>query len=96
LKANATQSPEEIERELIAAVREAIGPVAAFRIVVTVPRLPKTRSGKVLRSTMRKIVDGKEYRMPATIEDPAALEEIAAIADERRIGQRQRRMEGRT
>jgi propionyl-CoA synthetase len=45
---------------------------------------------------MRKIVDGKDYRMPATIEDPAVLEEIAAIADERRIGQRQRRMEGRT
>ena len=63
-------------------VRERIGPVAAFKKVAVVQRLPKTRSGKILRGTMKQIADSKEYRMPATIDDPAILGEIeAALKD---------------
>ena len=68
---------EEITRECVALVREKIGPVAAFKLAVVVDRLPKTRSGKILRRTMASIADGVDYKMPATIEDPAVLEEIA-------------------
>ena len=57
-------------------MREKIGPVAAFKKVTVVERLPKTRSGKILRGTMKSIADGKEYKMPATIDDPAILGEI--------------------
>jgi propionyl-CoA synthetase len=57
-------------------VREVIGPVAALKTVMTVKRLPKTRSGKILRGTMRQIADGEPWRMPATIDDPAILDEI--------------------
>jgi propionyl-CoA synthetase len=77
LKAGAGRGAQELERELTALVRERIGPVAAFRRAVVVTRLPKTRSGKILRATMRDIADGKPYRTPSTIEDPAALPEIA-------------------
>ena len=63
-------------REIVALVRDKIGPVAAFKTVLTVNRLPKTRSGKILRGTMRKIADGEQYKMPATIDDPAILAEI--------------------
>ena len=68
--------PLEIERELVGMIREQIGPVAAFKTAKVVQRLPKTRSGKVLRGTMRKIADGEEWRMPATIDDPVILDEI--------------------
>jgi propionyl-CoA synthetase len=57
-------------------VREKIGPVAAFKLAVIVKRLPKTRSGKILRGTMKKIADGDPWKMPATIDDPAILDEI--------------------
>jgi len=57
-------------------VREQVGPVASFKAVAIVPRLPKTRSGKVLRGTMRKIADAESYQVPPTIDDPAILEEI--------------------
>ena len=57
-------------------VRDKVGPVAAFKIAIVVKRLPKTRSGKVLRGTIRKIADKEEYKMPATIDDPAILSEI--------------------
>ena len=57
-------------------VRERIGPVAAFKSAVVVPRLPKTRSGKILRGTIKKIADGETWTMPATIEDPKVLDEI--------------------
>ena len=57
-------------------VRERIGPVAAFKTATIVDRLPKTRSGKILRATMRKIADGEQYKIPATIDDPAILGEI--------------------
>jgi len=58
-------------------VRDTIGPVAAFKIVLAVDRLPKTRSRKILRGTMKKIADGEAWILPATIDDPTALEEIA-------------------
>ena len=57
-------------------IRDKIGPVAAFKTAIVIQRLPKTRSGKVLRGTMRKIADKEEYKMPATIDDPAILDEI--------------------
>ena len=57
-------------------VRDKIGPVAAFKIVIVIKRLPKTRSGKILRGTIRKIADKEDYKMPATIDDPAILDEI--------------------
>jgi len=68
----------EIAKELIERVRHMIGPVAAFKHVLVVKRLPKTRSGKILRGIMRKIADGEEYRFPATIDDPVILDEITA------------------
>ncbi|NUR85656.1 MAG: AMP-binding protein, partial [Nonomuraea sp.] len=77
LKAGAGRDPADVERELTAMIRDRIGPVAAFRRAVVVGRLPKTRSGKILRATMRDIADGKPYTPPSTIEDPGALEEIA-------------------
>jgi propionyl-CoA synthetase len=67
---------EEIAAELVALVREQIGPVAVFKTAAVVKRLPKTRSGKILRGTMRRIADGEEYSVPATIDDPAILGEI--------------------
>ncbi len=57
-------------------VRNKIGPVAAFKIAIVVKRLPKTRSGKILRGTVRKIADREKYKMPATIDDPTILDEI--------------------
>lgn len=77
LKAGKDRDHAELERELTAMVRDRIGPVAAFRRAVVVGRLPKTRSGKILRATMRDIAAGRDYRVPSTIEDPAALTEIA-------------------
>ncbi len=82
LKSGVDRTPVEIEKELVRLVREKIGPVAAFKIAVTVDRLPKTRSGKILRGTMRKIADNEEYKMPATIDDPAILDEIGEALKE--------------
>ncbi|ORE98358.1 propionyl-CoA synthetase [Aurantimonas sp. 22II-16-19i] len=79
LKKGAGIDRAQIEAELIKIVREAIGPVAAFRKVLVVDRLPKTRSGKILRRTMKAIVDDTPFETPATIEDAAALDEIRAI-----------------
>ena len=78
LKAGVTITPQVVSKELVARVREEVGAVASLQRVLIVARLPKTRSGKVLRSTMRAIADGKPYEVPATIEDPATLEEIRA------------------
>ncbi|MGB5901377.1 MAG: propionyl-CoA synthetase [Xanthobacteraceae bacterium] len=78
LKAGVTRSPAEIEKEIVALVREKLGPVAAFKLAITVARLPKTRSGKILRGTIRKIADGDPWTVPATIEDPKVLDEIGA------------------
>uniref|UniRef100_UPI003FCE60A0 AMP-binding enzyme n=1 Tax=Yoonia sp. TaxID=2212373 RepID=UPI003FCE60A0 len=66
----------EIGKEIVARVRDTIGPVAAFKLVAVVDRLPKTRSGKILRATMVKIADGADFKLPATIDDPAILDEI--------------------
>jgi propionyl-CoA synthetase len=74
-----TRPEAEIVAETIAAVRERIGPVAAFKDCRVVSRLPKTRSGKILRATMRSIADHKEYKVPATIDDPAVLDEIRGL-----------------
>jgi propionyl-CoA synthetase len=76
LKAGVNRPPEEIEKEVVKLVREKIGPVAAFKTAIVVPRLPKTRSGKILRGTMKKIADEDPWSTPATIEDPKALDEI--------------------
>jgi propionyl-CoA synthetase len=78
LKAGETVDGDELERELVQMVREAIGPVASFKRAVIVSRLPKTRSGKILRATMRAIADGRDYTVPSTIDDPAILDEITA------------------
>ncbi len=86
LNAGTNRDPAEIEPEIVALVRERIGPVAAFRIAVTVKRLPKTRSGKILRGTMQKIADKEAWTMPATIDDPMILDEIAATLNGRGIG----------
>ncbi len=77
LKAGVTQAPNVIEKELIQLVRDRISPVAAFKIAIVVNRLPKTRSGKILRGTMKKIADHEQWTMPATIDDPAILADIA-------------------
>ncbi|EGY00501.1 acetyl-CoA synthetase of the propionate catabolism operon [Nitrospirillum viridazoti Y2] len=78
LKAGVTRGHETIVAEVVQRVREVIGPVAAFRQALVVERLPKTRSGKILRATMQKIADQEAWAMPATIDDPAVLEEIGA------------------
>jgi propionyl-CoA synthetase len=75
-KAGVARADADLCRELVELVRERIGPVAAFKTVAVVKRLPKTRSGKILRGTMKKIADGVEHGVPATIDDPAVLGEI--------------------
>src|SRR5207249_7665731 len=86
LKAGVTRAGAEIEKECVRAIRDQIGAVASLRTVMIVPRLPKTRSGKILRGTMRKIADGEEWKMPATIDDPAILDEIAQALQAKGIG----------
>ena len=76
LKVGVRRDNEELSRELVQRVREEVGPIACFKRAIVVNQLPKTRSGKILRGTIRKIADGEEYRMPSTIHDPAVLDEI--------------------
>ena len=76
LKAGVDKAEDEIVKEVIQMVRDRIGPVAAFKTATVVKRLPKTRSGKILRGTIQKIADNQEYKVPATIDDPAILDEI--------------------
>jgi propionyl-CoA synthetase len=76
MKSGVSQDKETLCKELIAQVREEIGPVAVFKKVAVVDRLPKTRSGKILRAVMRKIADSEPYQTPATIDDPVILDEI--------------------
>lgn len=78
LKVGVEQAYDQLQKELVAKVRDQIGPVAAFKQVIVVSRLPKTRSGKILRGTMKKIAEGQDWGMPATIEDPIVLDEIIA------------------
>ena len=86
LNAGVERDQEDIVRELVGLVREKIGPVAAFKTAVVVDRLPKTRSGKILRGTMKKIADHEDYKMPATIDDPAILDEISEVLHEAGYG----------
>ncbi len=76
LKAGADKSPDDVVAEVINMVRQRIGPIAVFKKAVVIDGLPKTRSGKILRGTMRKIADCEEYRVPATIEDPLVLDKV--------------------
>jgi propionyl-CoA synthetase len=87
LNAGVARDTTVIEKEVVTLVRERIGPVAAFKTVLTIKRLPKTRSGKVLRATMQKIADRQDWKMPATIDDPAVLDEIDAVLRARGISQ---------
>ena len=77
LNAGAERSDREVVEEVVKLVRQQIGPVAAFKTAMVVKRLPKTRSGKILRGTMRSIADGEDYKAPATIDDPSILQEVA-------------------
>jgi len=85
LKAGVAVDNAKIGKECVGLVRDQIGPVAAFKTAIVVNRLPKTRSGKILRGTMKKIADGDSWSMPATIDDPAVLEEIAKVLSETKI-----------
>ena len=76
LKSGVEKDNETVSKECIQMVRDKIGPVAAFKTVIVIKRLPKTRSGKILRGTIRKIADKEEYKIPATIDDPKILDEI--------------------
>ena len=76
LKAGVTKEKIDIVSECISMVRNRVGPVASFKIAIVVKRLPKTRSGKILRGTVRKIADNEPYKVPATIDDPTILDEI--------------------
>lgn len=73
------RDPADVVKECVKAVRDQIGPVAAFKLAAVVERLPKTRSGKILRGTMAKIADGESFKIPATIDDPLILDEIASV-----------------
>jgi propionyl-CoA synthetase len=86
LKSGVNRPPTEIEKECIALIREKIGPVASFRLAITVARLPKTRSGKILRGTIKKIADGDSWTMPATIDDPVVLDEIGSALKGKGVG----------
>jgi propionyl-CoA synthetase len=86
LKSGVNRPPVEIEQECVALVRERVGPVASFKLAITVARLPKTRSGKILRGTIKKIADGVPWTMPATIDDPVILDEIASALKGRGVG----------
>lgn len=85
LNSGVSRESSMIEREVVALVRDRIGPVAAFKLAICVKRLPKTRSGKILRGTMQKIADGQEWKMPATIDDPSILDEITSVLTERHL-----------
>ena len=86
LNSGVDRDQSDIQKEIVALVREKIGPVAAFKLVYVVKRLPKTRSGKILRGTMQKIADGESWKMPATIDDPAILDEITEVLADRLSG----------
>ena len=79
LKAGIDQDRDELTKQLVAQVRDEIGAVAAFRDVTVVDGLPKTRSGKILRKTMREIADGKDAKVPSTIEDTAVLDDLRPV-----------------
>ena len=83
LKAGENIAEEQLQTELVQMVREQVGALACFRSAIIVQRLPKTRSGKILRAILRKIAAKEQYKMPSTIDDPAILPEIAALIEAR-------------
>jgi propionyl-CoA synthetase len=87
LKAGVDRPHEDVAAELVALVRERVGPVAAFKTVAVVDALPKTRSGKTLRATIRKMADGEEWSVPPTIEDPTVLDAYAELLPKLGYGQ---------
>ena len=87
LKDGQTVGEDELERELVAVIRAKIGAVASFRQAAIVKRLPKTRSGKILRKTLRQLADGEDFPLPPTIDDPLILDEIRLVLARRQIGQ---------
>jgi len=86
LKGGTIIKEEDLESELVRMVRKKVGAVASFKQAVSALRLPKTRSGKILRATMRSIADGKSFTQPSTIEDPLVLEELKKLMSEKKIG----------
>ena len=84
LNAGVDRDHQEIIKEVVQMVRDRIGPVASFKTATVVKRLPKTRSGKILRGTIQKIADNKQWSMPATIDDPAILDEMKVALEEDR------------
>ncbi|MEZ2129995.1 MULTISPECIES: propionyl-CoA synthetase [unclassified Sinorhizobium] len=86
LKRNVSRETSEVEKDVVKLIRDEIGPVACFKTAIVVKRLPKTRSGKILRGTMQKIADGIPWKMPATIDDPAILDEIGEALRSRGYG----------
>ena len=86
LNAGVDRPHEEISKEVVQMVRDRIGPVASFKTATVVKRLPKTRSGKILRGTIQKIADNKEWRMPATIDDPVILDEMTVALEKIGLG----------
>jgi propionyl-CoA synthetase len=86
LKDGVTQTETELQADLVALLREKVGAVACFKTVLVMPRLPKTRSGKILRKLMRQIVDGEDYSLPSTIDDPTSVADISAAISRRDIG----------
>jgi propionyl-CoA synthetase len=85
LKADVSITHEALRQEIVDLVREQLGPVGSFKHVVVVRQLPKTRSGKILRRTIRSLVEGESFRMPSTIEEPAVLDELAVTLREQHI-----------
>ena len=86
LNAGADKASDALAAEVVQDVRDKVGPVAAFKTAIVVPQLPKTRSGKILRRTMRQIADEEPWQMPATIEDPAVLDSIAGAIKDAGLG----------
>ena len=86
LKAGVERLASEIEAEAVQLVPQRIGPVASFKAALVVAGLPKSRSGKILRGTKRKIADGEDYQTPATIDDPAVLREVSDVLTRARYG----------
>jgi propionyl-CoA synthetase len=86
LKAGADVDPDQLRAELVALVREQVGAVASFRHVDVVPGLPKTRSGKILRRSLRAMAEGRDEAVPSTIEDPAVLEALRPVLSDRSAG----------
>ena len=85
LKDGSNISSSDLERDLIQMVRNNVGPFANFKRAIVVPRLPKTRSGKILRQVLRKMVDGVPFEPPSTIDDPLAISEIRGVLIESRV-----------